>query len=273
MVAEHRRHLFRGLQEELVAVVLQPLLVADVLACADTQQDVVRVLIGVLEVVHVVCRDQRKTQLARNRQQALVHDALFVDALILHLEEEILRAQDVAEARRSLERLAGLVRAQARRHLPLEAAAEPNQALGMLREQVLVDPRLVIEPFGVAGRHELHEVVKALGGLREQDEMIRRLAGRARLVAPISRRHIDLASEDGIDAPLPGLVVKGDRREHVAVFSDRHRRHLEFCGAVQHLADAAGAVEQRELRVQVQVDELSHPYSHSIVAGGLELMS
>ena len=55
------------------------------------------------------------------------------------------------------------------------------------------------------------------------------------------------------------------------------RRHLQLRRPVQQLADPARAVEQRELRVQVKVDELAcidpAPYSHSIVAGGLELMS
>ena len=37
------------------------------------------------------------------------------------------------------------------------------------------------------------------------------------------------------------------------------RRHLQLGRPVEQLADAAGAVEQRELRVQVKVDELAHP--------------
>ena len=57
------------------------------------------------------------------------------------------------------------------------------------------------------------------------------------------------------------------------MLGDGHRRHLQLRRAVEQLADAAGAVEQRELGVQMQVDELVHPYSHSIVAGGFELMS
>ena len=53
-----------------------------------------------------------------------------------------------------------------------------------------------------------------------------------------------------------------------------HRRHLQLGGTVEQLADPARAVEQRELGVQVQVDELgAFAYSHSIVAGGFELMS
>ena len=96
---------------------------------------------------------------------------------------------------------------------------------------------------------------------------------------------------------LARLVVEDDRREHVAVLGDRHRRHLQLDRLVEQLLDPARAVEQRELGVEVEVDEvrlmrsmrlmlitliavhalgfahLHAIYSHSIVDGGFELMS
>jgi hypothetical protein len=54
--------------------------------------------------------------------------------------------------------------------------------------------------------------------------------------------------------------VEDHRREHVAVLGDRQRRHLELLGLIEQLVDAAGAIQQRELRVEVQMDEL---VSHS----------
>ena len=144
----------------------------------------------------------------------------------------------------------------------------------MLREQRLVDARLVVEALGVAGRDELDEVVEALVGLGEQHEVVGGLARRARSIRAIAGRDVDLAAEDRLDAALPRFVVERDGREHVAVLGDRHRRHLQLGGPVEQLADPARAVEQRELGVQVEVDELgSSAYSHSIVAGGFELMS
>ena len=112
--------------------------------------------------------------------------------------------------------------------------------------------------------------------------MIRGLAGRAALRAPIAGRDVDLAAEDRLDALLLRLIVEDDRREHVAVLGDRERRHLQARRLLQQLVDAAGAVEQRIFGVQVQVDEITHgpgqlwarsAYSHSIVDGGFELMS
>ena len=102
MILEDGRHLLGGLQEELIARVAQPLRVVDRLAGADAQQDVVRLVIALPQVVHVVGGDERQVELARERQDAAVDDLLLLDALVLHLEEEVVLAEDVAQPRRPL---------------------------------------------------------------------------------------------------------------------------------------------------------------------------
>ena len=72
------------------------------------------------------------------------------------------------------------------RDLAFEAAAQPDQAFGMLGQQLLVDARLVIEALGIARRDELDQVLEAFLVLGEQHEMVRRLTGRAVLVAAIA---------------------------------------------------------------------------------------
>ena len=57
---------------------------------------------------------------------------------------------------------------------------------------------------------------------------------------------------------LPRVVVKDHRREHVAVLGDRQRRHPQLDRLIEQLLDAAGAVEQRVLGVQVEMDEIGH---------------
>ena len=270
--AEHGRHLVRRLEEELIAVVLQALVVTDALAGADAQQDVVRVLIGLPEVVDVVRADERQAEVARDRQQPRIHDPLFLDALILHLEEEIAGAEDVAVGRGGVEGLACLIGSDAGGDLALQTTAEADQALGVLCQQRLVDARLVVEAFGVAGRDELDQVVEAFEGLGEEDEVVGGFAGLPGSVVAGARRDVDLAPENRRHAALARLVVKRDRRKQVAVLGDGDRRHLQLRHPVEQFADAAGAVEQRKLGVQMQVDEFVH-HSHSIVAGGFELMS
>ena len=68
------------------------------------------------------------------------------------------------------------------------------------------------------------------------------------------------------------VVVKNDGRKQVTVLGDRQRRHPELDRLVEKLVDAAGAVEQRKLSMEMKVNEVLH-YSHSIVDGGFDEMS
>ena len=56
-----------------------------------------------------------------------------------------------------------------------------------------------------------------------------------------------------------------------------NRGHVQLLHLIEQFVNPAGAVEQREFRVEVEVDELGHGHcwlhSHSIVEGGFELMS
>ena len=258
IVAEHRAHLVPGLQVELIPVVAQALLVADVLAGADAQQHVVRMAIRLLEVVDVVGADKGQIEVAGHRQEAGVHDPLIVDALVLHLEEEVAGAEDVPIGRGRLAGALRLLRAEPRRHLALQAGAQADEPLRVPGQQLLVDPRLVVEPLRVAGGDQLDEVVVAGEVLGEEHEVVVGLPGRAAPLATAAGRDVDLAAEDRLDPPFPRLVVEHHAREQVAVLGDGEGRHAGLLGMLHHFADAACAVEQRVLRVEVEVYELGH---------------
>ncbi len=125
----------------------------------------------------------------------------------------------------------------------------------MLREQRLVDAWLVVEPFGVARGHQLDQVVVPLQVLRQQYKVILCRAGHAAAILPIAGRHVHLASENRVQPACARVVVEDHRREHVPVLGDRDRRHLQLDGLIEQFVDPARAVEQRELGVQVKVDE------------------
>ena len=247
-VLEDNAHLLGRLQEELIAVVAQALRIVDGLAGADAEQDVVRLMIALLQIVHVVRADERQVQLVRERQQASVDDRLFLDPLILHLEEEVVRPEDVAETAGRFERGTRLLDLQRARHLALEAAAEADEAFRVPREQLLVDARPVVKAFGIARRDELDQVLVALVRLREQHEVIR-LGLRSRLVEAAPLRDVDLAAENRLQSAIARVVVEDDRRKQVAVLRHRERRHLQLDGFIQQLVDAARAIEEREFGV------------------------
>src|SRR5258706_938669 len=101
--------------------------------------------------------------------------------------------------------------------LALQAAAEADQAPGVLRQEFLVDARLVVETFGVACRDELDQVVIALERFREEDQVVLRLSRIAVLCMTAPRRDVDLAAENRVEAACPRVVVKSDRREQIAM--------------------------------------------------------
>ena len=106
MVFEDLRHLLGRLQEELLRVVAQPLRIVEPLAGTDAEEDVVRVCVGVAQVVHVVGADEAEAEIARDSRDPAVDQPLLLDAVPLHLEEEVARAEDVAIGRGRFNRLA-----------------------------------------------------------------------------------------------------------------------------------------------------------------------
>ena len=257
-IAEHGRHLLGGLEEELIAVIPEALGVVHGAARADAQQDVVRDVIAVIQVVHVVRADERQAEVLRDRHQPAVHDLLILDAVPLHLEEEVVRSEDVAEGGRRGARTGSLRAAQLRRDLTFEAAAQADQPLRVSGEQFLVDARLAVEALRVARGDELDQVVPALAGFGEQHEMVVGLGRGAALLEPAAGRHVHLAPENRLHTACARVVVEHDRREHVAVLRHGHGRHLQLPDLIQQLIDPARAIEQRELGVQVKVDEFGH---------------
>jgi hypothetical protein len=52
-------------------------------------------------------------------------------------------------------------------------------------------------------------------------------------------------------------VVEAERAEHVAVVRDGNRRHPELAHPTAELRQAIGSVEQRVLRVEMEMDEVA----------------
>lgn len=80
---------------------------------------------------------------------------------------------------------------------------------------------------------------------------------------------ITSAAGDGLDAHALGGLVELDQREQVVEIGDRQRRHVEFdrpaqqiglfglfrVSLIRFLGHADGGIRQRELGVDVQMDE------------------
>ena len=73
---------------------------------------------------------------------------------------------------------------------------------------------------------------------------------------PAARRDIDFAADDGLDALFARRLVKINDAMHRAVVGDGERGEFQFMRLVHQPVHPAGAIEQRILGVQMQMDKI-----------------
>ena len=250
-VGEQLAHLRRRLHVELVGEELHPARVLHGLAGADAEQHVVRLRVALGEVVRVVGRDQRVAELARDLDEAAVDHVLFGHAVAHDLDVEPV-AEDVSERLRVFLRRLVVVLEQRRGHQRRHAARQDDEPFVVLREQIQIDPRLVVIAFEKAFGDQRREVlVTHVAGGEQRD--VRLVAHGA--VEPSARCDVRLAADDGRQPDILGRIVELDRSEHDAVVRERDSRRALRLRLATEAVDAASAVEQRVLAVDVQMDE------------------
>jgi len=117
-------------------------------------------------------------------------------------------------------------------------------------QQLPVDARLVVVALEIPGRGELDQVRVARVRLGQQRQVRVALLLRVPVLGDV-----DLAADDRLDALLRRVLVELHRAGERAVVRERDRRHLELGCARRERRNPAGAVEDRVLGVDVQVDE------------------
>jgi hypothetical protein len=214
-----------------------------------------RVGVAATEVVDVVGRDEGQAELVGAFDENAVQDRLLDQVVILQLDEKRPRIEGAPHAIEHVEpgRFALLEHA-----LRDDASHTPGQGDDSLALPGHPLPRHarrdVARGLDLPHRHDADEVSVPLFVTSEQDQVIDRDPP---LLAPLGRaRDVDFAAEDGGDAALLACLVELERSEHVAVVGHGDGAHAELFRAVGELADADGAVEERVLGVDVEVDEL-----------------
>jgi hypothetical protein len=149
-----------------------------------------------------------------------------------------------------------------RRHADI--ADEPFR---VLRQQVQIDARLVIEPLQVPRRDQLDEVAIPLLVLAQQHHVVVAVRIRARLVPLL--RNVHLAPDHRMHSRRLGRVIELDRAEQVPVIGHGHRRHLLLDHGLHELVDIAGAIQQGIVGMAMQVDK-RHGRVGSSVEGEVE---
>ena len=221
------------------------------------------VVVLAAKVVDVRGRDERAPELPGDSRDALVRLVLLGDAVLLDLEVDVLGAEDLDQVVGVAARVVGALFDETPAEARLQTAAEGDDALGVPVEELHVDGGLApVEPLEEAGGGQLDEVAEARVGTGEKREVIA-------LHLPPDPPVVDevrLEPEDRLDAGGAARLVVLDRAVHHAVVGEPERRHAELGGALGESVDLCGAVQQRVLAVDVEVDGgLVHP---SIMATG-----
>ena len=113
------------------------------------------------DVVKIVRQDEWESNLRCELEELLVQSLLLWEAVILHLKVEAILAEDVAVAPRKRTRMLPVINLKGTRDLTVQAAGESDQPLGILREVIKIDARLVVHAVEVRVGDETTEVAIA----------------------------------------------------------------------------------------------------------------
>ena len=95
-------HLHLALDEELPARIPHPVLIRELLACLNAQQNIVRLRVLGVRIVNIVGGDQRDPQALAHGHERHVHLLLVLIAVVLKLEKEIPLPEDIQIFQRCL---------------------------------------------------------------------------------------------------------------------------------------------------------------------------
>ena len=232
IAGESPLHLLARLDVELAFGVAHAVGIADNFAGRDAQQHIVSLGVVGPQVMDVVGRyDAHADFVGQLGQQG--HDPQLVfDAVVLNLDEEVVRPDQVAIELGHLSRFVAAVAEHQSRHLAGQAGGHDDQPLGMFGQDGLVDSRLVVETVEVGGRGQVQQVAEPVGVAGQQDQMVSLIldARDGFLDRAVARRDVGLVADDWLDAFGLAGTVEIDRAEQVTVVGQRDGRLAEFCG-------------------------------------------
>ena len=126
--------------------------------------------------MHIVGADDFKIKFLGQLEESGDDLALFGDPVVLDLDEKVLPAEDLHKPAAGPLGLLETVVHQVMGHERGQAAAEADQAVGVLRQGLEIGPRLVVKALQVGVRHQFKKVLIAGEVLRQEAEMEDRLA-------------------------------------------------------------------------------------------------
>ncbi len=160
-VGEEGLHLRRRLEVELLRLEAQAVGRVEVGAGAHAEQHVVGLVLVLAHVVQVVGDDERGARLGRQAQQLGVQGALLRQAVVLQLQVEAVRAEDVAVLAGDPAGEVPVVHLERLGDLAAQAGGHADDALAVPGQELTVEARLVVVAVEVGRGDDAAEVLVA----------------------------------------------------------------------------------------------------------------
>ena len=244
-------HLVRTLQIIGVIGHSQAALVVDIRVGVNAYQDVLKGSVLPVNVVGVVGRHNRETQVPVQLHQPTIDGRKISHAVVLH-ELQVIVAKQLLVPCGGPSGIVDAALGYQLRHLAAGAPGQHYQSLVVPFKELPVHPGLVVKTLQMGRRSQLDQVPIAFDVLRQNGYVVRVTLARDLAVAAAGG-HVHLAPYDWLDPGVPGDAVKVDGGVQHAVVGDREALHAQLLGSPHQGLYPAQAVQQAVLSVNMQV--------------------
>ena len=141
-------------------------------------------------------------------------------------------------------------------NLPAETGRERDQAVGVFRQKLPVDPWPVVKTLQMAKGDQLGQVYLLVFG--QQNQVVRFVVNLGLPVVSAPFSHIDLATDHRFDPGGHGGLVEFERAIHYSMVCEGHRPLAGGNRFRDQPFDRSRPVQERILGMDMQMDKISH---------------
>ena len=278
-------HLLAALEIIVRTVHTHPHFVVDIVSGADTDQNVLHLVVGLVHVMHVVGRDEFNTEFMPHLYEVYDNLLFLGDLVILHLEVKVV-AKDAFEPKGEFLCAFHIVLADCARNDARNTGGQTDQTFGMRLDRLEIDPRMGIEAVHPRNAVQFAKVVVTGQVLGKQDQVIGlrgalldfEIVGHIKLTTDdglylqvFKTLIIFLGGEDVVGRNLHALrllffdeflfdnvfkvrlrrVVKVHRTVHIAVIGDRNGVHIQGARLLKDATDPRRTIQKTVFRMQM----------------------
>ena len=252
-VGEEASQFFLALEVELLFGKAHAVGVVHGLAGLDAQQDVLHFGVLFAQIVAVVGDHHGQARFSCQAHDALIHGPLFVDAVVLQFQIEMVRSENLGHPQGIFLCALIVLVHQVLGNTAGKTGGGGDQTLMVLFEELQIHTGLAVETVDKGLGHHQAEVLVALAVLAQQHQMVGVVVDAVDTVCHGTAGHIDLTADDGLDSCGLGGLVEIDAAVHNAVVGDGHGGLTQLLDPVHQPVDAAGTVQKAEFRMDMQM--------------------